>query len=82
MMAAVEGKEEEDAEVIVVDGEAGPKGVGADDHQVLIVPIVYEAEEVIVDGEGAMMGEMGRNQRKDRRWRRMRRKICWRVAKI
>ena len=65
-----------------MDGEAGPKGVGADDHQVLIVPIVYEAEEVIVDGEGAMMGEMGRNQRKDRRWRRMRRKICWRVAKI
>ena len=48
-----------------MDGEAGPKGVGADDHQVLIVPIVHEAEEVIVDGEGAMMGEMGRNQRKD-----------------
>ena len=48
-----------------MDGEAGPKGVGADDHQVLVGPIVYEAEEVIVDGEGAMMGEMGRNQRKD-----------------
>ena len=40
-----------------MDGEAGPKGVGAYDHQVLIVPIVYEAEEVIVDGEGAIMGK-------------------------